>query len=175
MQRIIAVFLATIVLSGCSGMSIQPINPDMRNYFTAGNSPNGYVVYEPTLYVSVVDGPNGTCVISKSFVLPDYSRPYRLSSSRGFGKSGVEFSIADGWMLSNAKDNSDNSAVLAALSKATGMGFVADKCEKGIYKLDKKADGKFVKAAEMPNGTTEAAKPAAPQPAPTTDHSTDGQ
>lgn len=99
------------------------------------------MVYEPTLYTVGKDD-KGSCVVGKPFVPPDYSRPYRIDSKAGLGKSGVEVTIMDGWILGTFKDNSDNTAILQAIR---GKALHGDRstCPVGMYRAVKGGSGRI--------------------------------
>lgn len=133
---IIATVVATFILSGCAGVNIKPISRDQAvNAHTEGSTASGYIVYEPIVVVEIsqkdvcVDKDDkGNCKSQETrcsagapFVLPDYSKPYLVDAKSGFGKSGVEITITDGWRLGNIKDNSDNTAVLGTVEKLIGL------------------------------------------------------
>lgn len=138
MKRILGVALAAVVVTGCAGIKIQPIEKSRVGAGSWGTkgSPEGYVVYHPQLVLEIVEkrdcgddkeckNPAYSCVASKPFYVPDFSRPYQITSRAGLGKAGLDVSIVDGWQLSGIKDNSDNTAFLA--------GACADFCVNGIW------------------------------------------
>jgi hypothetical protein len=118
MQRWIAVCLGSMVLAGCAGLDIQPLTPQQAAAAHAGAGPAGYIVYAPMTVVEISD--RDGCRAGAPFQLPDYARPYRLRSRSGLGRSGVDVSIADGWMLGGFKDSSDNGALLDAAGAVLG-------------------------------------------------------
>ena len=119
-------------LAGCSGVDIRPISPALeRASHEKDGSASGYVVYGPMIVVEVTPrevcaakNEKGTCTESETrcaagtpFTLPDLSKPFLVDIKSGFGKSGVDLTIVDGWRLGNVKDNSDNSAILSLIEK----------------------------------------------------------
>lgn len=138
MMRVPAAPLLAVLLAGCSGITIQPVSD-------AAGAKTGYVVYEPTVYFTVGQDKDGLCTVGKPFVLPDYSRGYRISSRSGFGKSGVEVTITDGWLFGSFKDTSDNTAILDALKSAVTRAGDGDACPFGLYRLVKGAAGQIEK------------------------------
>lgn len=128
----VAVSVAALALSGCSGVSIKPISKDDATKAHMPNSAaSGYIVYEPMVVVEISQkdvcvekGEKDACTKSvvrcsagTPFVLPDYSKPYLVGIKSGLGKNGADITITSGWMLGNVKDNSDNTAILGAVEK----------------------------------------------------------
>ncbi|WP_353254510.1 hypothetical protein [Salinisphaera sp. PC39] len=153
MKRFQGMIVVAFVLAGCAGVEIEPISPEQATAaHTANSAINGYIVYEPLVAVEV--SKQNVCVEKDSegkcseyvsrcsagapFVLPDYSKPYRVEIKSGFGKSGAEVSIADGWRLENVKDSSDNTAVLGTLEKILGIETApVEECKSpGLYRVN---------------------------------------
>ena len=121
---------AALAVGGCSGVDIRPISPALESeaHVREGVA-SGYVVYGPMVVVEisrvcVVKDAKGACKDDETrcaagapFVLPDLSKPFLVDIRNGFGKSGVDLAIADGWRLSGVKDTSDNTAILGAIEK----------------------------------------------------------
>jgi hypothetical protein len=155
-KSLLAVF-ASVIMSGCVGLDIKSLTPDqVKNAHSgAGDALEGYVVYHPMIIFPVenkmvcedeksngdCDSPNKICSIGALNTVPDYSRPYLVKSRPGFGKSGVEIQIDDGWRLGKIKDESDNAAVLSDIldmvpSKEKDS-FSGGLCDRpGLYKMD---------------------------------------
>ena len=121
-----------LALAGCSGVDIRPISPTLeREAHTRDGAASGYVVYGPMMVVEVtprevcvVKGEKGACgttetrcAVGTPFALPDLAKPFLVDIKSGFGKSGVELTITNGWMLGGIKDHSDNTAILSLLEK----------------------------------------------------------
>jgi len=76
--------------------------------------------------------------------LPDTSKPFLINVRSGFGKTGVDVAITNGWQLGNIKDNSDNTALLGTVEKILGLGVksiarepTAGKCKApGLYRVN---------------------------------------
>ena len=140
MSRICLVFLSTLIaVSGCAGVTIKPVKgtpEQVRESLIAGKQ-DGYVIYHPMILFEVVDkevctekGNDGNCKafnvvcsLGTKQVVPDYDQAYVIQISSGFGKAGVDVTVTDGWLLSNVKDNSDNTALLDVLFKAAFGGY----------------------------------------------------
>lgn len=161
MKKLIGGAFLAILLAGCSGLEITTLNyqkvNDAHDSKKTTAQLNGYVVYEPMLVFQVslvcadgktdiskcADSPQN-CIISAPILLPDYSKPYLVRSKNGFGKSGVDMTIVDGWRLGETKDESDNSAILDVIAKAAGVKMLQpnSSCNVGVYRWSSnKEDG----------------------------------
>ncbi|MFO1401506.1 MAG: hypothetical protein U1F30_09900 [Steroidobacteraceae bacterium] len=134
-----------LALAGCAGLDIRPLTPQQAAGAHAGNGPAGYIVYAPLTVVEISD--RDGCRVGAPFQLPDYSRPYLVRSRSGLGRSGVDVSIAEGWMLGGFKDTTDHAALLGAAGQLLGMRAgggtgAAGACRaSGLYRLAARADG----------------------------------
>jgi hypothetical protein len=133
MKTYFALPLLTASIAGCAGLDITPISPAEEAAAHAGRSDvKGYIVYAPMVVVEIsqkelcnAQDAKGackgtsttTCSAGAPFLLPDASRPFLVNVRSGFGKTGVEVAITNGWQLGNIKDNSDNTALLGTLEK----------------------------------------------------------
>jgi hypothetical protein len=134
--HVMTLALLAALLAGCAGVEIRSISQEraLQAHDGAGKE-HGYIVYEPVVVVEV--GPRqvctGTegkgkctlrsqCVAGAPFVLPDYSRPYLVSTKSGLGRTGLDMTIVDGWRLGSLKDSSDTGAVLGVLEKLATRG-----------------------------------------------------
>ena len=159
-----------LALAGCSGVDIRPISPALeREAHTRDGTASGYVVYGPMMVVEVAPrevciakGDKGACAASEPrcavgtpFALPDLAKPFLVDIKSGFGKSGVDLTIVNGWMLGGIKDHSDNTAILSLLEKvAVPMLRAGDDPAKraecraaGLYRVD--IDGATVKLIQL--------------------------
>jgi hypothetical protein len=125
------VWVLAVTLAGCAGVDIRPISQERAVQAHGGaDKERGYLVYEPVVVVEV--GPRQACTTAEAkgrcslqtqcvagapFVLPDYSRPYLVSTRSGLGKTGLDMTIVDGWRLGSLKDSSDTGAMLGILEK----------------------------------------------------------
>jgi len=136
MKTIAIVSIFIVGISGCAGVDIKPITQEQAvSAHQAGSTASGYIVYEPIVVVEISQkdvcvakddkgnckDQENRCAAGTPFVLPDYSKPYLVEVKSGFGKSGVDITITDGWRLGNLKDNSDNTAVLGTVEKLFGL------------------------------------------------------
>ena len=126
------VIAGACALAGCSGVDIRPISPDLEaQSHTRDGTASGYVVYGPMVVVEValrevcvMRNDKGACVEHEArcaagppFVLPDLNKPFLVDIRNGFGKAGVDLTIADGWRLGGLKADVDNSAILGTVEK----------------------------------------------------------
>jgi len=147
MQRILAVLIALAALAGCAGLDIRPLTPEQAAAAHAGGGQQGYIVYAPMTVIEL--GDKDGCRVGAPFQLPDYSRPYLVRSRAGLGRSGVDVSISNGWMLGGIKDTSDNGVLLDAAAsvlraRSAGGGEGAPACRApGLYRLVRDAEGRM--------------------------------
>lgn len=118
-------------LSGCAGVSITPISAEkVKDAHTSRGDVKGYIVYAPIIAVEVsaklicvkqtkdkCDDYQVVCAAGTPFVLPDYTKPYAVEVRTGLGKAGVDIALKDGWLITNIKDTSDNTALLGFIEK----------------------------------------------------------
>ena len=153
-MRVLLIASLIFFISGCAGLDIRPISKKQADQVhNIDNSMEGYIVYQPMVLVEVINKEictnqkDGDCIsvgnicgYGQVIYLPDYSKPYLVDSSNGFGKAGVDIQIKDGWMLAGLKDTSDNTALLNKIlpDVSTSKKSDTDTCEKpGLYILDK--------------------------------------
>ncbi|CAG0974373.1 hypothetical protein MTYP_01408 [Methylophilaceae bacterium] len=147
MKRLMVGVVVSALLVGCVGLDILTLHPEQveQSRKSADKALDGYVLYEPVVVVEVslkdvcVAGKDEKgnckaatvvqCSASTPFLLPDYSKPYLVRSKNGFGKTGVDVAILDGWRLGSIKDNSDNTAVLGTIEKLFGIKSVASNAD----------------------------------------------
>lgn len=134
---------------GCASYSVTPIpSAQVANVAdwgkgkvkgdNKGNKHEGYVIYEPELYFKVVTTPANdqthTAVTTTvtPFYLPNYKKPYRVTTFNFLAKADFSFTFTDGWQLTSLSDKSDNSTVantfageLATVLKAAGAGIAS--------------------------------------------------
>ncbi|MHB1185726.1 MAG: hypothetical protein ACYC4A_13620 [Desulfobulbia bacterium] len=128
--------LIAVCIVGCAGLDITPISPaDEVAAHAGGTNLKGYIIYEPMVVVEVSPkelcikkDDKGTCTETTTtcsagapFILPDTSKPFLVNVRSGFGTTGVDVTIANGWQLGNFKDNSDNTALLGTVEKVLGF------------------------------------------------------
>ncbi len=157
MRHLTLIVSLTLVIAGCSGLEIKTLGPaDVKNaHADEGKRPQpGYIVYGPMLLVMIsevetclgkqkengdCEGPVAKkCALSEPILFPDSSRPFLVRSKNGLGKAGVDVTILDGWRLGSFKDESDNTALLAAVEKLAIARNTPSKttCKVGLYRWD---------------------------------------
>lgn len=156
MKKLFIIVIAAS-LTGCAGLDISSLSVDKaNNAHKPNNGVKGYIVYHPMMVVEVGEkelciarNDAGRCVkvktvcgIGEPKTLPDYSKPYLLNPKSGFGKSGVEVKVVDGWRLGGINNESDNTALLSVLAAAggiqalTAVDKITSGCtETGLYRL----------------------------------------
>jgi hypothetical protein len=151
---------AAALLAACSGVDIRPISPALeREAHTRDGTASGYVVYGPMMVVEVTPrevcvaknekgtctGTETRCAVGTPFALPDLAKPFLVDIKSGFGKSGVDLTIVNGWQLGGVKDTSDNTAILSLLEKVAvpliraerDTGTLRSECRAaGLYRVD---------------------------------------
>ncbi|MEW6077653.1 MAG: hypothetical protein AB1724_07575 [Thermodesulfobacteriota bacterium] len=158
MNKSLLLLLILASIAGCAGLDITPISPTDEIAAHSGDKKlKGYVVYEPMVVVEVsqkeVCGEKDdkgnckgatyiTCAAGAPFLLPDTSKPFLVNVRSGFGKTGVDVAITNGWQIGNIKDESDNTALLgtveklldAAIKKGISPDPISGKCKApGLY------------------------------------------
>lgn len=116
------VLLTPFLGVGCASYSIQPIAASALKDWGRENGPLplGYIFYQPELYFSAtitVDPATGkqSAVVTPLY-LPNYQKPYRLTTHNFLGKSDFSFNFENGWKLTQIADKADNTAVANALA-----------------------------------------------------------
>jgi hypothetical protein len=126
-NRSLLALTAALLATGCAGYKISPIDPAslpgglVGNPATAwgkGYVKDGYIVYAPELYFlltySVGSGGAVTASVTPQ-LLPNTSRPYRITTWNFLAKADFEFTFTDGWKLTALSDKGDNTGVATAL------------------------------------------------------------
>ena len=142
MKRILPLLpiLAALTGGGCAWYNIQPIaRTEVKRWGEAGKPlAEGYIFYQPELYFSATiatetvknklgeDESRQTVSVAPLY-LPNYSKPYRMTTHNLLGKSDFGFDFENGWKLTRLSDKADNSTLantlagqLDTLLKATG-------------------------------------------------------
>lgn len=125
----VALLLATLLLCSCAGYNISPVPASQasdKDWGTSGNHSNGYLIFQPELYFKAVITPavkdaNGKetspqTVTLSPFYLPNYKKPYRVTTYNFLAKADFTFAFTDGWQLISIADKSDNSTVANTLA-----------------------------------------------------------
>jgi hypothetical protein len=117
------VSLTALLTGGCAWYNIQPISADSLNGWGKTNClPSGYVFYQPELYFSATIVTESTNGVPKQSVtvtpiwLPNYQKPYRVTTHNFLAKADFTFNFDNGWKLTQIADKSDNSTVANTLA-----------------------------------------------------------
>ena len=115
--------LAAVLTGGCAWYRIQPISASSVNNWGKTNClPEGYIFYQPELYFSATIVTDSTGSTSKQNVtvtplwLPNYQKPYRVTTHNILAKADFTFNFENGWKLTSIADKGDNSTVANALA-----------------------------------------------------------
>jgi hypothetical protein len=117
------VSLIALLTAGCAWYKIQPISPASVNGWGKTNClPEGYIFYQPELYFSATIVTESTGPTSKQNVtvtpiwLPNYQKPYRVTTHNILAKADFTFNFENGWKLTSIADKGDNSTVANTLA-----------------------------------------------------------
>jgi len=115
--------LAAVLTGGCAWYKIQPIPASsVNNWGRTNGLPEGYIFYQPELYFSATIVTDSTGSTSKQNVtvtplwLPNYQKPYRVTTHNFLAKADFTFNFENGWKLTAIADKGDNSTVANALA-----------------------------------------------------------
>jgi hypothetical protein len=139
-RTLLFVSLAAWFTGGCAWYTIQPISADSLSGWGKTNAlPDGYIFYQPELYFSATIVTESTASTTKQTVtvtpvwLPNYQKPYRVTTHNFLAKADFTFNFENGWKLTQIADKGDNSSVanslagqLAATLKAAGFSATAN-------------------------------------------------
>jgi hypothetical protein len=117
------------LLAGCASYRIQPIAGSEVARWGDAQSPlkEGYIFYQPELYFAATialetekdkEGKEQTkeSISVAPLYLPNYQKPYRLTTHNVLGKADFGFDLENGWKLTKLSDKSDNSTVASSLA-----------------------------------------------------------
>ena len=117
------VSLAVLLTSGCAWYKIQPISADSLNGWGKTNClAEGYIFYQPELYFLATIVTEFTDPASKQNItvtpiwLPNYQKPYRVTTHNILAKADFTFNFENGWKLTSIADKGDNSTVANTLA-----------------------------------------------------------
>jgi hypothetical protein len=124
MKRILCfVALAALFTGGCAWYKIQPISADSLNGWGKTNGlPAGYIFYQPELYFLATIVTESTGSTNKQNVtvtpiwLPNYQKPYRVTTHNILAKADFTFNFENGWKLTSIADKGDNSTMADTLA-----------------------------------------------------------
>lgn len=146
MKRIMILLpLLAVLTGGCAWYKIQPIaRTEVKRWGEPGKPlAEGYIFYQPELYFSATittetvknsagqDESRHNVSVTPVY-LPNYGKPYRVTTHNFLGKSDFGFDFENGWKLTRLADKADNSTLANTLAgqldtilKATGGGGVS--------------------------------------------------
>lgn len=142
MKRILILLpiLAALTGGGCAWYNIQPMaRAEVKRWGEPGKAlAEGYIFYQPELYFSATittemvknklgeDESKQTITVTPLY-LPNYNKPYRMTTHNFLAKSDFGFDFENGWKLTRLSDKADNSTLANTLAgqldtilKATG-------------------------------------------------------
>jgi hypothetical protein len=121
--------LLPVLMAGCAGYRIQPISGAEVSRWGDPRSPlsEGYVFYQPELYFAATitleteKDKDGREQLKESvsvapLYLPNYQKPYRLTTHNILAKADFGFEFENGWKLTKLSDKSDNATVASSLA-----------------------------------------------------------
>ena len=115
--------LAVFLTGGCAWYKIQPVSADSLNKWGKTNGPaEGYIFYQPELYFSATIVTESTGSTGKQSVtvtpiwLPNYQKPYRVTTHNILAKADFTFNFENGWKLTSIADKGDNATLANTLT-----------------------------------------------------------
>ncbi len=122
-RTLFCISLVAWLAGGCAWYDIQSIPADsLNNWGQTKGRPEGYIFYQPELYFSATIVTESTGRTSKQNItvtpvwLPNYRKPYRLTTHNFLAKADFAFTFDNGWKLTQIADKSDNSTVANSLA-----------------------------------------------------------
>ncbi|MFZ0829165.1 MAG: hypothetical protein WAO02_17265 [Verrucomicrobiia bacterium] len=128
-QTMCVFFLTTALLaSGCAYYKIQPVAAaSLEDWDKTSQPPEGYIFYQPELYFSVTFLADGTtpaggapakpAVMVTPLYLPNYQKPFRVTTRNFLAKADFTFNFENGWKLTQISDRGDNSTMASTLAE----------------------------------------------------------
>ena len=131
MKRILILLplLASFTGGGCAWYKIQPIAQTEVNRWGAAGKPlaEGYIFYQPELYFSATittETVKNAAGVEESkqnisvtpVYLPNYRKPYRVTTHNFLAKADFGFDFENGWKLTRLSDKADNSTLANTLA-----------------------------------------------------------
>jgi hypothetical protein len=126
------ILLMAWLTGGCAWYKIQPVSANSLNSWGKTNAlSEGYIFYQPELYFAatiVTDSAGKKNITVAPLWLPNYQKPYRLTTHNFLAKADFAFNFENGWKLTQIADQGDNSTMantlagqLATALKMTGF------------------------------------------------------
>jgi hypothetical protein len=129
MKQTLSVFFLAVAwfAGGCAYYKIQPVPAaSLKDWGKTNGAREGYIFYQPELYFSVTiltesadaggDPQAKQTVKVAPLYLPNYQKPFRVTTWDFMAKSDFTFNFEDGWKLTQISDKADNSAVANTLA-----------------------------------------------------------
>ena len=129
MKQTLCIFFLAVAwfADGCAYYKIRPVAAASLKDWGKINGPReGYIFYQPELYFSATiltesanaggDPQAKQTVTVAPLYLPNYQKPFRVTTWDFMAKSDFTFNFEDGWKLTQISDKADNSAVANTLA-----------------------------------------------------------
>jgi hypothetical protein len=114
------ILLMAWLTGGCAWYKIQPVSANSLGSWGKTNAlPEGYIFYQPELYFSatiVTDSAGKQSITVASLWLPNYQKPYRLTTHNFLARADFAFNFENGWKLTQIADKGDNSTMADTLA-----------------------------------------------------------
>jgi len=130
MKQMLCVFFLAVAwfAGGCAYYKIQPVTAaSLKNWGKTDGPREGYIFYQPELYFSATILPDSTnasggtaqakqTVTVTPLYLPNYQKPFRVTTRNFLAKSDFTFNFENGWKLTQISDKADNSTMANTLA-----------------------------------------------------------
>lgn len=137
----ISLLVGSLLLTSCASYTIQPISNEKAAWPTGKDkADDGYIFYQPELYFAATITTEATkdkegketakeTINVAPLYLPNYTKPYRVTTFNFLAKADFAFDFENGWKLTKLADKSDNSTLantlagdLKTILSAAGLG-----------------------------------------------------
>jgi hypothetical protein len=125
MKRMLCVLFLVVAwfAGGCAYYKIQPVPAaPLKNWGKTNGPREGYIFYQPELYFSATILTDSTNASAKQTVtvtplyLPNYQKPFRVTTWNFLARSDFTFNFENGWKLTQISDKADNTTVANTLA-----------------------------------------------------------
>ena len=108
------------LFAGCANYEIRPMAARDMEGWANGVPPQseGYIIYQPELYFSATvttDGDKEDVTVTPIY-LPNYQKPYRVTTRNFLAKADFGFEFENGWKLTKLSNKADNSTLANTLA-----------------------------------------------------------
>lgn len=126
--RVVLLLSSSLILTSCASYTIQPISQAKAAWPTEKSTADeGYIFYQPELYFAATITTEGSkdkdgketakeTINVAPLYLPNYTKPYRVTTFNFLAKADFAFDFENGWKLTKLADKSDNSTVANTLA-----------------------------------------------------------